>query len=220
MRQFFLNALRLLRSPKMAKAYGRWLISQAYYDNSPIVRYGRDIAVGEFLSFSEYWLWRNGLDAGEIALIDACYSVCSKPSAALDVGANIGFFSLALSKAGFDSVIAFEPVPLTFQRLRRNLARNPTVSERIIALNFGLGDFRGPVQFEESRQSPGQNGIAIATSPTQRDTSFCKIERLDEALTNLGIREIGFLKLDVEGFEPAVVQGGKNSLSTGLVRFV
>src|SRR5437879_13827623 len=48
----------------------------------------------------------------------------------------------------------------------------------------------------------------------------CKIERLDEALTNLGISEIGFLKLDVEGFEPAVVQGGKNLLSTGLVRFV
>ncbi|PYK39436.1 MAG: hypothetical protein DME49_03960 [Verrucomicrobia bacterium] len=205
MRQLFLNALRLLRSPKMAKAYGRWLISQAYYDNSPI-------AVGEFLSFSEYWLWRNGLDAEEIALSDACYSVCSKPSAALDVGANIGFFSLALSKAGFDSVIPFEPVPLTVQRLRRNLARNPTVSERIIALNFGLGDFRGPVQFEESRQSPGQNRIAIATSPTRRDTSFCKIESLDEALTNLGIREIGFLKLDVEGFESAVVQGEKNSL--------
>src|SRR5207245_11778590 len=132
----------------------------------------------------------------------------------------IDFFSLALSKARLDSVLPFEPVPLTVQRLRRNLARNPTVSERIIALNFGLGDFRGPVQFEESRQSPGQNRIAIATSPTRRDTSFCKIESLDEALTNLGIREIGFLKLDVEGFEPTVVQGGKNSLSTGLVRFV
>jgi len=164
-RQFFLNALRLLRSPKMAKAYGRWLISQAYYDNSPIVRYGRDIAVGEFLSFSEYWLWRNGLDAEEIALSDACYSVCSKPSAALDVGANIGFFSLALSKAGFDSVIAFEPVPLTFQRLRRNLARNPTVSERIIALNFGLGDFRLPPRRHDEIQVSVRSKDLMKLSP-------------------------------------------------------
>ena len=65
----------------------------------------------------------------------------------VDVGANQGGWSLMA--AGREArVIAFEPIPVTRERLVANIANNPPeIRERIRVSPFGLGDLAGCVQF-------------------------------------------------------------------------
>src|SRR5580658_4554888 len=58
----------------------------------------------------------------------------------VDVGANQGGWSLAAAGRGA-RVFAFEPVPLTFERLNENIAENPAeIKQRIRAFPLGLGE--------------------------------------------------------------------------------
>ena len=62
-------------------------------------------------------------------------------SVCIDVGANVGAITLALAKhvGGAGRVIAMEPAPPPFARLKANLELNPEISARVTAVNAGAG---------------------------------------------------------------------------------
>jgi FkbM family methyltransferase len=116
----------------------------------------------------------------------------------LDVGANIGSYSiLASSEIGCKSH-GFEPLPSTFKSLEENVLLNG-VEGRCQLHNNGVGSSPGMLKFTSDRDTVnhvatrGEAGIQVP------------VITLDSLMINC--KEI-FLKIDVEGFESEVIQGG------------
>ena len=119
----------------------------------------------------------------------------------LDVGANLGLFSLFLaSVAPGIRVFAFEPQPETFERLTRNLAENG-LEGSIAARRLAVGRGRGEVRFS------GVGGLAsgheAATSEGLGESVECI--GLSEVLELAGGGPIDLLKVDTEGAEVEIV---------------
>lgn len=128
--------------------------------------------------------------------LQAMLPVCRQRRTALDIGAHVGLWSRVLAYY-FQQVIAFEPVPEHVACFHDNLADLKNVELHQIA----LGAVAGPVKIEITPENSGNahigkgaNGITVP------------LERLDD----LGLPpSIDFIKIDVEGFEEAVIRGGE-----------
>src|SRR5262245_25717024 len=127
----------------MAGDYAKWLVSTRLAGRTPLRTYAGGISADDWLPFTQHWTWRSGIDAADHAVVRACRSQCSPDEVALDVGANIGVFSLLLAQAGFPRVIAFEPVGFNVQRLKANLQRNASLEGRIEVVGEAVGEQAG-----------------------------------------------------------------------------
>jgi FkbM family methyltransferase len=136
----------------------------------------------------------------------------------LDVGANVGFYSLlAASIVGpRGRVIAIEPNPKTFLRLKETIEANAITN--VLALNLALGRERGRLNLFIDPDS----GNDTATMVTHDGRTSVKVEvyPLDEIATAHQIDRIDYLKIDVDGFEPDVFAGAKRLLSEGKIKFI
>ncbi|GAA4834594.1 FkbM family methyltransferase [Kitasatospora terrestris] len=168
----------------------------------------------------------------------------------VDVGANIGMFSLfAAQRWPGARVFSFEPVPRTFEALSRNIAALPGVT----AFNLALGsapEIRQLTHYPQYTMMSGfdadpaedkalvrsyiENVAAGLDDPLRREVFVeeadellegrfedvelvaCQVDRLDAVAARLGIDRIDFLKVDVEGFELAVLQGIGDRLWPGI----
>jgi FkbM family methyltransferase len=134
----------------------------------------------------------------------------------LDVGANVGLFSLFLSSvAPGIRVFAFEPQPETFERLTRNLAENG-LEGSITARRLAVGRGRGKVRFS------GVGGLAsgheAATSEGLGESVECI--SLAEALELAGGGPIHLLKVDTEGAEAEIVGFAPLAVWSAIARVV
>ncbi len=121
-----------------------------------------------------------------------------------DIGANAGFYSLALSRlAGAKGrVIAFEPLRRNIEKIERHLALNQI---RNIELHqCALSDVTGFVHFEE--------GDSDFTGRISDETNSIKVQsiRLDDFLREHSLGDPALLKIDVEGAEARVLSGAAN----------
>jgi FkbM family methyltransferase len=130
-----------------------------------------------------------------------------------DVGGNIGWFCLHLSKFinSTDSVIyTFEPVKNTFNQLEKNINLNQV--KNIKVYNFALGEKEEVVNF----YIPMVTGSVAACMTNLLDErcheESCLIKRLDDFVKKSSISKIDFLKCDVEGAELFVLKGGFESI--------
>lgn len=128
----------------------------------------------------------------------------------LDVGANIGYFSLLGARwlKGSGTVHAFEPAPETAERFRRNLALNPSLSKTVRLHRLALSDFEGGVDIKVADASNrGCNYV-------QKADGFGSIRAttLDSWVAANQISSIHLIKVDVEGSEIAVVDGGEKTI--------
>jgi len=124
----------------------------------------------------------------------------------LDVGANVGLYSLLFGAEGGISVHAFEPAPTTFTELQRNIALNS--SDMIQAHQLAASDQRGQVSFGLVHELSGANSILDTTihdADTFTDRVKVEADRLDRRL-DLGGRKV-CAKIDVEGHELQVLRG-------------
>lgn len=133
---------------------------------------------------------------------------------ALDVGANIGWYSLVFNRlAGKDLQIhAFEPDPDNRALLEKNIRLNQ--AGQVTVSGFALGDMSGTATLHRYRDiNRGKHSLvplagAVNHIAVSVDTLDAYLER-----TGLADADIWLLKLDVEGFEPAVVRGAVASLA-------
>ena len=127
----------------------------------------------------------------------------------LDVGANIGTISLTASgivgSAG--KVYAIEPHPRTFVSLKSNIALNQRTN--IDAINVALGAHSGTIHFSNSTDD-SQNAV-IHLSELQSQFLEVPVRRMDDL--PLGKIPITLLKIDVEGYEKIVLEGGPETLA-------
>ena len=127
----------------------------------------------------------------------------------VDVGANVGAYTVLAGRVARAQVIAVEPVPETFAKLRRNLRLNDIAGGAVNALNIGLAEQPGMLQFTASRG--GLNHVR-PEGAADADGSVVEVEvrTLDTVLEG---RVPVAIKLDVEGYEMHVLRGGSRTLS-------
>lgn len=121
----------------------------------------------------------------------------------LDIGANIGYYALMAAHQGARKVLAFEPNPVVFSRLRFNIEAND-LAGRIVALSVALGDRVATMAMEVSHRDLG--GSHIGDTKDASATSIdVQVRPLSDVLMDEGITRVDAMKIDVEGMEDAVL---------------
>lgn len=131
----------------------------------------------------------------------------------LDIGANLGWYSLVLGRNRPGSrVYAFEPIPATVETLEKNIRLNHL--ENIETVCMGLFDREDELNFLFAPDVSGATSLKL-TGQTRGRTSIqnvmCRTTTLDAFCSARGIVPT-LLKIDVEGAELMVVQGGEKTL--------
>jgi FkbM family methyltransferase len=121
----------------------------------------------------------------------------------VDVGANIGSYTILASVVCKAETIAVEPDPGAATSLRRNLELNG-VSDQVQIVEAAIGAETGTARFTIGLDTT--NRIA---SDRDGPTREVQVQRLDDLLRE---RRPVLIKLDVEGFEPEVVAGAAATL--------
>jgi FkbM family methyltransferase len=123
----------------------------------------------------------------------------------VDVGANIGSYTVMAAGAVGASVIAVEPVPTTFKKLLANIAVNG-IAGKVEAHCLGLSASSGEIVFTAGLDT--MNRVALPGEDLA--TVSVPVRTLDELTAGLTPR---LIKIDVEGHETAVLAGGSDTLS-------
>ncbi len=128
---------------------------------------------------------------------------------ALDIGANHGIYTLALAArlAGSGQVFAFEPDPRPRLLLEESVALNGW-SDRVSVMPCALSNFQGQSQLGLSRDSE-LNSMGASGEVSSIEI---EVETLDALDDRLGLARIDFIKIDAEGEEARIVEGGANAL--------
>lgn len=133
----------------------------------------------------------------------------------IDVGANIGEFSIAShiflhSKARF---ICIEPDPVEFSALSQNLEKFG--SENSVGLKCALSNISGKFEFFLNNDS---GDSSLIQNFNHQPTIMVETKTLDEIVASiLGPEEvIAIIKVEAEGWEPEVLLGAKNTLNQTL----
>lgn len=135
----------------------------------------------------------------------------------IDVGANVGTWSLmAADLLPAATIYALEVVPATAQALRARVGQH----DRIRCFNLGLAAHTGTLSLRYSAEASAHATFTEYPHTWSGERVDCPVIRGDDFLAREGIREIDFLKLDVEGAEHLVLQGLEGCLREQRVRFV
>jgi FkbM family methyltransferase len=126
----------------------------------------------------------------------------------MDIGANVGAISLLLAKlCGPEGhVFAFEPGPPNLARLRNNLALNPQLESRTEVVEQGMGRASGELWWAEEKDNPGNAVLG------QEGSHRIPVNTIDNFVRDRNLGAVDFIKIDVEGMEFDVMQGGKDTL--------
>lgn len=132
-----------------------------------------------------------------------------------DVGANLGWYSLVLGRSCPGAkVYAFEPIPSTIEVLKKNIQLNRL--DNIEAIGLGMFNEEKDLNFLFAEDVSGATslkltGQARGQAPVQE--IMCKTTTLDAFCSSNGVQPT-LIKVDVEGAELMVVQGGKDCLAS------
>ncbi len=123
----------------------------------------------------------------------------------VDVGANVGVYSILASGVAGAKSIAIEPSDETIEMLKQNIAIN-NLENSITHVKCVIGSHSGKISFTK--------GLDAINRVTREDDVKQDIElQNEEPLDNLLKSNIpSFIKIDVEGFELNVLKGAQNIL--------
>lgn len=201
-------------NPAMLSAYGKWLGSRILTGRNPRISLAESgkASLGEWISFSEYWGFRDIVPVRERLFVERRLADCSdQNSVAIDVGANIGAFTLLFASM-IRTVHAFEPIPETFCRLKKNLGYNGLLEHAHLNC-LAIGKEQGVVRFTVQDDAPATNRMALSTGRAPGNQAYTRIiaaMSLDQYCEEQGIEQIALLKIDVEGMEPFVLAGARS----------
>ncbi|OPH11092.1 FkbM family methyltransferase [Cylindrospermopsis raciborskii] len=135
-----------------------------------------------------------------------------------DIGANVGLYSVYASVTKNCTVFAFEPSVFNLELLARNIFLNG-LSQKVTIIPLPLSD---RISLSSMRMTSTEWGGALSTfgkefgfdgEPIKQTFEFSTLGMtMDEAVTLLKIPTPDFIKMDVDGLEHFILQGGANVL--------
>lgn len=131
---------------------------------------------------------------------------------AVDVGANLGWFSLLMAACvqPHGEVLAIEPMPPTLAALERNISLNPALPVKLVPLAVGAQQGDLEIHLFEGL-SPG-HASAATLGRSDYETFRVQVRTLDELLDQERIP--AFVKVDVEGSELDVLSGAEGLIAS------
>lgn len=142
------------------------------------------------------------------------------PSIFLDIGANIGVYSIFLASIeSIERIFVFEPAPDAYRLLQQNIALQD--STRFHPRNVALSDSAGMARFSIFGDLAGNNAIeatSVSAVRGSKETIEVPTARLDDEVTANG--KTFMCKIDVEGHELPVLTGASEFLgnNTGVLQ--
>jgi FkbM family methyltransferase len=130
----------------------------------------------------------------------------------IDIGGNIGWYSLVLSYKDRPLVLTFEPDIYNFSLLKNNVALNK--KDNIHIFNLALSDTSGKMTlYLYKKHNLGRHSFIRQRNSI--GTAEVNTIQLDSFLEEQGIadRKIKLIKIDIEGYEFAAMSGAKKSLA-------
>ncbi|MBI2037822.1 MAG: FkbM family methyltransferase [Candidatus Magasanikbacteria bacterium] len=121
----------------------------------------------------------------------------------IDGGSNLGEFAIFCARLGAAKVYAFEPITSTFEILKKQIKLN-NLEGKVIPVNKALGDKNEQVSINFSEAGDSSATICATTNAT--NSQLVEVIKLDDFV---GEEKVGFIKLDVEGYEENVLLGAK-----------
>lgn len=207
------NLVRLQHVKAYEKLYPSWTIT---YNKIPLTFHTPNRAV----------LWRIQTlftkEPSTIAWLDRI----EPGSTLLDVGANIGLYSIFAAKVRNCRVIALEPESQNYALLNSNIHANKS-SEQVTAYCVGLSDRYGPDKLYLSNFSLGSSchslGEEVGFDLAPRKSPFVQGSfsiTLDFAVQQGMFPVPDYIKIDVDGFEHKAIFGARETLSNSKVKSI
>ena len=131
---------------------------------------------------------------------------------AIDVGTNNACNAIHYAKR-FGSVECFEPTPLA-QQLWRNTVRDNSVAN-VILHPVGVGEKSYTTEILTHDRNGGHNHLAHYDKNHRADPSRSSRVRVPvqvETVDSFGFQDVGFVKVDVEGYEKFVLEGAVDTI--------
>lgn len=179
----------------------------------PLVMKARRLARATGINKPLAWLLNGG---GYEVRYDAGFAAAIRPSDVVwDVGANVGHYTRSFAERVGRSgkVVAFEPSPANFARLREATA----TCDNVMLKNIGLGSRDDRLQFEQGADELG------ATSRVTGSSAGGMVVEIRSAASLLAANEApvpNAVKIDVEGHEHEVLVGMSDLLADPALRLV
>lgn len=127
-----------------------------------------------------------------------------------DVGANIGVTTALLAHHAKDGqVISFEPSPVAFKYLEGTVAANQFANVK--AVNVAIGAATGKMPFSDDPNSATASHLN-ANGALSEASHTVMVERLDDVASLYAPNKLDFIKIDVEGYEKGVIEGGLQTI--------
>lgn len=156
----------------------------------------------------------------ELAVSETLWRLTDPGEWCLDVGANIGYMTsvLAAKAQAKGKVFSFEPHPVIFGRFQENLKRMANTHYAPIQPNqSAVGTMDGKTNLVEPDEFGSNEGVAkLGSNEASEKTIPVNISRLDTLFP--GKEKFGVAKVDVEGWELSVFQGGERLLAEHRIR--
>jgi FkbM family methyltransferase len=144
--------------------------------------------------------------------VECACTLARAGTAAIDVGANVGLFTvpLALAVGEAGRVLAIEPSPENLEQLAHNLRLNEL--ENVVVHDIALAAEPGEVLLRLGVDPAFHSTTAVVKSRAGEDGVVVRADTLDSVWSNAGEPEVSFLKIDTEGGELEILEGGTQLL--------
>lgn len=188
------------------------LVPHAGVRRATVHGYQMDLDLGEAI---QRWIYMGAFEPTETALVREQL----RPGMTfLDVGANVGYFSLlAASRVGpRGRVVAIEPSAHAFSRLNATVEANHI--EQVEAFQMGLSDAAGKLPLYVQDDEDGFHSPTMAEGGGR--PVMVPVGELGIFLDEHRIESVDLMKMDVEGHEAHVLRGGREALAAGRVRSI
>jgi FkbM family methyltransferase len=154
-----------------------------------------------------YWAYKSCVEAGPV---DRLMDFVRPGSTVVDVGANVGFFTLKFARWVGEQgcVIAIEPDLENFEALARQMA-GAGMEGRVRLHQAAAVAEAGFVHFRRNELHPGDHRITF-----DAEAMLVRAVTVDELVAQACARSVSLIKIDVQGAEMLVLEGAKRTLDT------
>lgn len=198
-----------------------WLAGQAYGDAPPSARsfrWHRDRWGFRFELHPYYWIDRSILAFGgyDLPLLRFLHERLRPGAVCFDVGANLGQVTVHMAAlvGPRGRVLSFEPLPHVRERLARHVAANG-LDARVEMHPVALSNATGAATFhfaEAAIPNQGMGSLVMDDHPSLCKRCEVRTMRLDDFVEERQVERIDWIKLDVQGAEPLVLEGARATL--------